>query len=129
MSERLDCSATFTRPEAKHDSRLIDQVAVAESVSTLTSGKLQLNNPLDLFQPGVKPPRLFGAGVWNDNPTDFVLLQQPFDDPLVNSASATDKPGVTLMQERREVLLKQWPRNLSSDISRTENHYCVFNTH
>jgi hypothetical protein len=75
MSERLDWAATFTRPEAKHDSRLIDKVAVAESVGTLASGKLQLNNPVDLFQPGVKPARLFGARVWNDNPADFVLLQ------------------------------------------------------
>jgi hypothetical protein len=42
---------------------------------------------------------LFGAGVGNNNPADFVLLQQPFDGPFVDSASATDKPGVTLMQE------------------------------
>jgi hypothetical protein len=55
--------------------------------------------------------------VWNNGPTAFILLTQPFDGPLVDPARAANQPDAALVQKRRKMLFKEMASCLAIDVS------------
>ena len=104
--KRLCNSATSTRPKAKHYLRKINHMTISNRAGCLALWKLQLDDPIQLVEPGLNPPWLLQTRVRNNTPTDFTILKQPFHGPLVDPVSSPNEPGSTLREEWRQMLLK-----------------------
>jgi hypothetical protein len=74
-------------------------MTISNRAGSLALRKLQLDDPIQLLQPGLNPPWLLKPRVGNHTPTDFTILQQPFHRPMVDPMSGSNEPGSTLRQE------------------------------
>lgn len=73
--KRLDSSAAATSPKTKYYLGKINHVTISNRAGGLAPGKLQLDDPIELLEPGLNPLWLLEPGVRNHAPTTFGILQ------------------------------------------------------